>query len=56
MLWIYGGSFVSGDGAAYEALNLVLEGNVIVVNFNYRLGPFGNDVVTQTNAFRLPYS
>ena len=42
MLWIYGGSFTSGTGALYNSSDLVNQGNVIVVNFNYRLGPFGN--------------
>jgi len=38
MMWIYGGGFTGGDGAAYDPTGLVQEGNVIVVTINYRLG------------------
>ncbi|KAM5539590.1 hypothetical protein V8D89_006699 [Ganoderma adspersum] len=46
LLWIYGGSFVSGATTAYPANNIiarsVLRGTPIVyVSINYRLGPFG---------------
>lgn len=43
MLFIYGGSWVSGgtDYFVYDANYLALNGNVIVVTPNYRLGPFG---------------
>ncbi|KAM4019018.1 bile salt-activated lipase [Anomaloglossus baeobatrachus] len=49
MVWIYGGAFLMGsaDGAnvlnnyLYDGEELALRGNVIVVTFNYRLGPLG---------------
>ena len=42
MVWIHGGSFVTGAGGdpLYDGSRLAQEG-VIVVTFNYRLGPFG---------------
>lgn len=41
LLWIHGGAFVSGAGSqAYDAQRLV-EQDVVVVTFNYRLGAFG---------------
>ncbi|KAJ3293403.1 hypothetical protein HDU76_007045 [Blyttiomyces sp. JEL0837] len=47
LVWIYGGSFTSGStrGPVYNGGNLVHgsldKHRVIVVSFNYRLGPFG---------------
>jgi para-nitrobenzyl esterase len=40
MVWIYGGGFVFGAGS-YNPAAIVQQGHVIVVTFNYRLGPFG---------------
>ncbi|MGH9716858.1 MAG: carboxylesterase/lipase family protein [Candidatus Acidiferrales bacterium] len=42
MVWIYGGAFTGGAGsvAIYDGAELALK-NVVVVNFNYRLGAFG---------------
>lgn len=42
MVWIHGGSFVTGSGsmAVYGGANLAAEG-VVVVTINYRLGPLG---------------
>ena len=42
MVWIYGGGFVTGAGsvAIYNGAALARKG-VVVVNCNYRLGPFG---------------
>jgi para-nitrobenzyl esterase len=42
MVWIYGGSFLNGSGSAplYDGGVLTTNG-VVVVTFNYRLGPFG---------------
>ncbi len=42
MVWIYGGGFRFGSGATplYDGENLARRG-VVVVTFNYRVGPFG---------------
>ncbi len=42
MVWIHGGSFVTGSGsmAVYSGANLASKG-VVLVTINYRLGPFG---------------
>ena len=40
MVWIYGGAFVFGAGS-YNPAAIVQQGHMIVVTFNYRLGPFG---------------
>lgn len=40
MVWIYGGAFVLGSSSGYDPTPLIKE-DVIVVNVNYRLGPFG---------------
>lgn len=43
MVWVHGGGFVSGDGSdiLYGPRNL-LDRDVILVTFNYRLGPLGS--------------
>ncbi|KAJ8674900.1 hypothetical protein QAD02_010686 [Eretmocerus hayati] len=42
MVWIHGGSFNSGNsGRFYFGPDYLVEEDVIVVTFNYRLGPFG---------------
>ena len=41
MLWIHGGSNVSGNADFYDPTALAFEHQVIVVTINYRLGPFG---------------
>ena len=41
MLWIHGGSNVSGNADFYNPSALASEHQVIVVTINYRLGPFG---------------
>ena len=42
MVWIHGGGFIGGSGSAEESRgeSLARKG-VVVVTFNYRLGPFG---------------
>ena len=42
MVWIHGGSFITGSGSLkmYDGMSLAKQ-NVIVVTINYRLGPFG---------------
>ncbi|XP_063288577.1 bile salt-activated lipase [Pelobates fuscus] len=49
MVWIYGGGFLLGGGQGanfldnylYDGEEVALRGNVIVVTFNYRVGPLG---------------
>lgn len=49
MIWIYGGAFLMGAGHGANFLNnylydgeeIATRGNVIVVTFNYRVGPLG---------------
>ena len=42
IVFIHGGAFILGSGDAYSGARL-LERDVIVVNFNYRLGLFGKE-------------
>ena len=41
MVWIHGGSNVSGNADFYDPSELARSQNLIVVTINYRLGPFG---------------
>lgn len=43
MVWIHGGSFVTGAGSIplYDGTSLAVNGDMIVITINYRLGPFG---------------
>ncbi|XP_072488925.1 bile salt-activated lipase [Notamacropus eugenii] len=49
MIWIYGGAFLMGAGQGanflknylYDGEEIATRGNVIVVTFNYRVGPLG---------------
>ncbi len=43
MVWVHGGSFVSGSGATplYTGSRLARRGDVVVISFNYRLGALG---------------
>lgn len=41
MVWIHGGSYTTGSGAAYDGQFLARRGNVVVVTVNYRLGVLG---------------
>ncbi|XP_067652591.1 crystal protein-like [Haliotis asinina] len=43
MVWIHGGNFeyYSGGSILYDGETIVSRGDVIFVNLNYRLGPFG---------------
>ena len=53
MIWVHGGWFNSGQGIVEDGTFLSLRGNVILVTFNYRLGPFGffstNDMASPGN-------
>ncbi len=41
MVWIHGGGWISGAGSQYDARTLAVDGDVVVVTVNYRLGPLG---------------
>lgn len=41
MFFIQGGSFKSNSNANWNPANLVKDGEIIVVMFNYRVGPTG---------------
>jgi para-nitrobenzyl esterase len=41
MVFFHGGAFAFGEGSDYDASPLAVEGNVIVVTINYRLGILG---------------
>jgi para-nitrobenzyl esterase len=41
MVWIHGGFFLVDTGLAYHARRLAVDGDVVVVTINYRLGPLG---------------
>lgn len=43
MVWVHGGSFVTGSGSSplYNGTRFAAHGEVLVVTFNYRLGPLG---------------
>lgn len=43
MVWIHGGAFAAGTGSAqlYDGHSFAVEGDVVVVTFNYRLGALG---------------
>ncbi|MGH6990027.1 MAG: carboxylesterase/lipase family protein, partial [Stellaceae bacterium] len=44
MVWLHGGAFISGSGAApwYDGSKLARKGNVVVVTLNHRLGALGH--------------
>ncbi len=41
MVWIHGGSNISGSGSDYDPEKMVRDNKIIVVTINYRLGVFG---------------
>ena len=41
MVWYHGGGFICGGASQYKPQKMVLEGQVIVITVNYRLGLFG---------------
>jgi para-nitrobenzyl esterase len=41
MVFFYGGAFVDGEGSIYDPSSMAIQGNVIVVTANYRLGILG---------------
>ena len=49
MVWIYGGAWYVGTSDMYPGYNLALNGDVVVVSYNYRL----NVSVTVLNNWKL---
>lgn len=43
LVWVHGGSFITGSGSTplYDGARFAEHGEVLVVTFNYRLGPLG---------------
>ncbi len=41
LFWIHGGGFVNGSANDYDGSALAIQGDVVVVTINYRLGLFG---------------
>ncbi|XP_041369473.1 cholinesterase 2-like [Gigantopelta aegis] len=41
MVWIHGGGFVTGKAQQFDSSSLAIQGDVIMVVIQYRLGPFG---------------
>lgn len=41
MVWLHGGGFVAGAGSDYDTTGLAVDGGVLVVTLNYRLGALG---------------
>jgi para-nitrobenzyl esterase len=43
MVWLHGGSFVTGSGSTplYDGAQFAAKGEVVIVTLNYRLGPLG---------------
>ena len=64
MIWIYGGAFLMGSGQGanflsnylYDGEEIATRGNVIVVTFNYRVGPLGFLSTGDANLPGLPGS
>ncbi|MGN9841116.1 carboxylesterase/lipase family protein [Nonomuraea sp. H19] len=41
MVWVHGGNNTTGDSASYDLSKLAVQGDVVVVSVNYRLGVLG---------------
>ena len=41
MVWIYGGYFTLGTGEMYPGNALAVHGDMVIVNFNYRVSTLG---------------
>jgi carboxylesterase type B len=42
MVYIHGGGWLSGEGSNFQP-NYLLDKDVVLVTFNYRLGPLGKE-------------
>lgn len=46
IFWIHGGAFYAGDGGIEEnGPEFLMDQNIVLVTINYRLGPFGNELL-----------
>ncbi|MFC1862596.1 carboxylesterase/lipase family protein [Thermodesulfobacteriota bacterium] len=56
LFWIHGGAFNVGSGSQspYNANKLATRGDVVVITFNYRLGPFGFLRLNEITGGRIP--
>lgn len=54
MVWIYGGAFIFGNSSSrfYGADNY-LQQDMIIVTFNYRMGPYGKYKKVTLKYFRI---
>jgi para-nitrobenzyl esterase len=41
LVWFHGGAFINGSGDLYDARRLAVQGDIVVVTVNYRLGALG---------------
>jgi carboxylesterase type B len=41
MVYYYGGAYILGTGQMYPGYRMATQGNIIVVNFNYRVSTLG---------------
>lgn len=49
-VWIYGGAFRNGAAQDYQPVDMVNQGDMLVVTINYRLGAMGNLTLPQLDA------
>lgn len=58
MVWIHGGSFISGSGSSdiYDGTSFATQGDVVVVTLNYRLGIMGFLHLGEMNGKEYPTS
>jgi carboxylesterase type B len=50
MVYIHGGGWLAGAGSGYQPTYL-LDKDVVLVTFNYRLGPLGIDKITSNSQY-----
>jgi carboxylesterase type B len=56
IFWIHGGAFYAGDGGIEEnGPEFLMDQNIVLVTINYRLGPFGNELLCQHDLINLGY-
>jgi len=54
IVFIHGGDFIGGSSQIYNGFVLA-QRNVVVVTFNYRLGPLGKDLIHQKTNILIIY-